>query len=328
MVTITEIAQALGVTPSTVSRALSGSPRVKEDTRRAVEQKARELGYERNVMASNLRKGRSDIVGIVVPRIHREFFSNVIGGAEAVLNEAGYNLLICQTYERFDAEVKALQTLRNNRVAGVLLSHAIEVQGSAHVKEALSGIPLVQFDRVFPDLPGTKIVSNNFEGAYEATTHLIDQGFRRIGTLAGYMTSEAYVQRLQGYRQALKDHGLEPQGSIEYLDTIVRETGHEAAMKALDAGCDALYSAGDFSALGAIDALKERCVRRFGIVGTANESFTALMSPSMSSLALNPYEMGRQAAQAFIAGAPESTIVVPMELIIRESSNPQTIWQK
>ncbi len=103
MVTISDIAAALGVTPSTVSRALSGSPRVKEETRLAVERMAAALGYERNIVASNLRKGKSDIVGIIVPRIHREFFSNCIGGAEAVLNAAGYNVLICQTHEQFDA---------------------------------------------------------------------------------------------------------------------------------------------------------------------------------------------------------------------------------
>ncbi len=326
MTTITEIAAALGINQATVSRALSGSPRVKEETRRAVERKAAELGYERNVVASNLRKGRSDIVGIVVPRIHREFFSNVIGGAEAVLNEAGYNVLICQTHERFDAELKALQTLRNYRVAGVLLSHAIGSADGSHILPALGGIPLVQFDRVFSELPGSKIVSNNFDGAYLATRHLLDQGFRHIGTLAGYMNSEAYVQRLEGYRQALRDAGMQP--GPEYPDTIVRETGYEACKKALAAGCDALYSAGDFSALGAIDALRENGVRRFGIVGTANESFTALMSPSVSSLALNPYEMGRQAALAFLGGAQDGVVVVPMELKIRESSNINTIWQK
>lgn len=324
MVTISDIAAALGVTPSTVSRALSGSPRVKEGTRVAVEKMAAEMGYERNIVASNLRKGRSDIVGIIVPRIHREFFSNVIGGAESILESAGYCVLICQTHERFDAEVKALRTLRNNQVAGVLLSHAIGSDNSRHVREALGDrIPLVQFDRVFSDLPGAKVVSNNFEGAYQATRHLIEQGYRHIGTLAGYMNSEAYVARLEGYRQALRDSGLPLDESVVYYDTIVPETGREAGLKALDAGCDALYSAGDFSALGAIQALQSRGLRipeDFGIVGTADESFTALMTPSMSSLALNPFEMGRQAAQAFLSGE-EGSVVVPMELKVRDSSN-------
>ena len=324
MVTISDIAAALGVTPSTVSRALSGSPRVKEETRIAVEQLAAEMGYERNVVASNLRKGRSDIVGVIVPRIHREFFSNVIGGAESILNAAGYSVLICQTHEQFDAEVKALRTLRNNQVAGVLMSHSIGSMDGSHILEALGErIPLVQFDRVFADLPGAKVVSNNAEGAYQATAHLVAQGYRRIGTLAGYMNSAAYAARLDGYRQALKDNGLPVDESIVYYDTIVRETGFEAGLKALEAGCDALYCAGDFCALGAIEAVRSKCLRipeDFGVVGTANESFTALMTPSMSSLALNPFEMGRQAAQAFLAGE-EGTVVVPMELKIRASSS-------
>ena len=137
------------------------------------------------------------------------------------------------------------------------------------------------------------------------------------------MNSEAYVARLEGYRQALRDCGREVDESVVFIDTIVPETGHEACLKALDAGCDALYSAGDFSALGAIEAARSRGLRipaDFGIVGTANESFTALMTPSMSSLALNPFEMGRQAAQAFLSGE-EGTIVVPMELKVRESSS-------
>lgn len=324
MVTISDIAAALGVTPSTVSRALSGSSRVKEETRLAVERKAAEMGYERNIVASNLRKGRSDIVGIIVPRIHREFFSNCIGGAESILEEAGYCVLICQTHERFEAEVKALRTLRNNQVAGVLISHAIGTEDSSHIADILGDrIPLVQFDRVFSDLPGAKVVSNNFQGAYVATKHLIDQGYKRIGTLAGYMNSEAYAARLAGYREALLDAGLEGDESIIYYDTIVRETGYEAGLKAIEAGCDALYSAGDFSALGAIEAARSKGIRipeDFGIVGTANESFTALMTPSMSSLALNPFEMGRQAAQAFLSGDGE-TRVVPMELKVRTSSS-------
>ena len=324
MVTISDIAAALGVTPSTVSRALSGSPRVKEETRLAVERMAAEMGYERNIVASNLRKGRSDIVGIIVPRIHREFFSNCIGGAESILEAAGYCVLICQTHERFEAEVKALRTLKNNQVAGVLMSHAIGSVDGSHVVDILGDrIPLVQFDRVFSVLPGAKVVSDNRDGAYAATQHLIQQGYRRIGTLAGYMNSEAYAARLEGYRAALRDAGLPQDESIVFYDTIVRETGFGAGLKAIEAGCDALYSAGDFSALGAIEAARSKGLRipeDFGIVGTADETFTSLMTPPMSSLALNPFEMGRQAAQAFLSGE-EGTVVVPMELKVRASSS-------
>ena len=331
MVTITDIAQALGITPSTVSRALAGNPRVKEETRRAVEKKAEELGYERNLVAANLRKGRSNIVGIIVPRIHREFFSNVIGGAEKALNQAGYNVLICQTMERKEAELKALKALRNYNVAAVLISHAIESTDSSHIRPALGpSIPLVQFDRVFPDLPGAKIVGANCDGAHTATKHLIDAGYKRIGTLAGYMSSLAYVERLAGYKLALENAGIPYDENIVFYDTIVPETGYKACEKALELGCDALYCAGDFSALGAIQLLKEKGVRipeEFGIVGTANESFTALMSPSMSSMGQHPFEMGQAAALAFLEGRTD-TQVIPMELNARQSSNKNNQWQK
>ena len=235
MVTITDIAASLGVTPSTVSRALAGSSRVKESTRLAVEKRAAEMGYERNVVASNLRKGRSNMVGIVVPRIHREFFSNVIGGAESVLNQAGYNVIICQTMESLDAEIMALKALRNYRVAAVFLSHAIECKNGSHVREVLGNdLPLVQFDRVFPDLPGAKIVGANCEGAFTATKHLISQGYKRIGTIAGFMTSQAFVERLAGYRLALESAGMNFDPSIVFEDSIVRETGYEACKKALE----------------------------------------------------------------------------------------------
>lgn len=325
MTTITDIANALGITPSTVSRALAGNPRVKEETRVAVEKMAKMLGYERNVVAANLRKGQSHIVGIVVPRINREFFSNVIGGAERVLNQAGYNTLICQTLESFDAEIKALKTLKNYRVAGVLLSHAIDALNGDHVKEILEDTPLVQFDRVFPDLPGAKIVGANCEGAFQATMHLIQAGYKRIGTIAGFMTSQAYVERLAGYRLALESAGLPFDPAIVYENAIVRETGYQAGLQAIEAGCDALYSAGAFSALGAIDALKEKGLRipeDFGIVGTSNEGFTSLMNPALSTLNQHPFEMGETAARAFLEGSRE-TQVIPMELIVRQSSKKQ-----
>lgn len=326
MVTITDIAASLGVTPSTVSRALAGNPRVKASTRLAVEKKAAEMGYERNVVASNLRKGRSNMVGIVVPRIHREFFSRVIGGAESVLNQAGYNVIICQTMESLDAEIKALKALRNYRVAAVFLSHAIESKDSSHVKETLGpDTTLVQFDRVFPDLPGAKILGANCEGAFTATKHLIEQGYKRIGTIAGYMTSQAFVERLAGYRLALESSGIQFDPSIVFEDSIVRESGYTACLKAIEAGCDALYSAGAFSALGAVDALREKGIRipdEFGIVATSDESFTSLMIPSLSTLGQHPFEMGQAAANAFLENRT-NTVVIPMDLIVRQSSNKQ-----
>ena len=331
MVTITDIANALGVTPSTVSRALSGSPRVKEATRQAVLEKAEELGYEPNILASNLRRGRSDFVGMIVPRIHREFFSRLIGGAELVLNAAGYNVLICQTNERKDAELRALHTLRKNQVAGVLMSHSFETDDPLMIADALgSRIPLVQFDRVFRSLPGAKVVNDNFESAYAATRHLAANGYRRIAHFAGYETCELFIDRFRGYCKALEDCGLPYDETLVFKDTIVRETGRDAALLALDRGCDAIYSAGAFSALGALDAFRERGLRvpcDIGIVGTSNETFTGVMTPALTTLDQHAFEMGQAAAKAFLFGS-QATTVISMELHIRESSNRNKICQK
>ena len=210
-------------------------------------------------------------------------------------------------------------------MAGVLLSHAIDALNGDHVKEILEDTPLVQFDRVFPDLPGAKVVGANCEGAFQATMHLIQAGYKRIGTIAGFMTSQAYVERLAGYRLALESAGIPFDQSIVYENAIVRETGYEAGLKAIEAGCDALYSAGAFSALGATDALKEKGLHipeDFGIVATSNEGFTSLMSPTLSTLNQHPFEMGETAARAFLEGSRE-TQVIPMELIVRQSSKKQ-----
>ena len=170
MITITDIAHAMGYTPSTVSRALAGSIRVKPETREAIVRKAYEMGYERNALAANLRKGHSDTTGIIVPNINREFFSNAIGGLEITLNGAGLNAMIFQTHERYDMEVKALETLKEHRVAGIFISKALESRDGSHISRIIgNSIPVVQFDRVFSDLNGPKVVNDNFHGAYMAT---------------------------------------------------------------------------------------------------------------------------------------------------------------
>ena len=230
-----------------------------------------------------------------------------------------------------EAEIKALKTLRHYRVAAVMMSHAINAVNGKHVREILGAdMPLVQFDRVFPDVSGAKIVGANCQGAYTATKHLVQAGYRRIGTLAGYMSAMPFVERLAGYRLALADAGMPFDNDIVFMDTIVRETGYQACKKALAAGCDALYCAGDFSALGAVDALREMGVSvpdEFGIVGTANETFTSLMTPSLSSLSQHPYEMGQEAARAFLDSRTD-TVEIPMDLQIRQSSNKNNKWQK
>lgn len=327
--TINDIAKALNVTPSTVSRALAGNTRVSLATREAVRKKAEELGYERNMLASSLRRGTTDTVGMIVPRINRQFFSTVISGVEAILNPAGYNLIICQSHERTGDEHNALLTLLRNQVSGLIISHSLAAEES----DLLTALPkhnfaLVQFDRVYPNLNGVTVTNDNFSGAYQATTHLIKSGYKRIGHLSGDTMSNVYRDRTEGYKKALLDNGMSIDESIIFHDCITRDKGFYGMEKAMQVSCDALYCAGDYAALGAIEYAQNCNINipnEFGIVGTGNENFSELMTPSLTTLEQNAFDIGNRVAQAFLdikngQAIAETNVVVPMRLVVRESS--------
>ena len=328
-VNITDIAREMGVTPSTVSRALSGSPRVKESTRLAVQKKAKEMGYERNIMASCLRKGVTKVVGVIVPRINRQFFSDIISSAESVLREAGYTVIVCQSLEELENEVNALRTLSENRVSGIFISHSIESLEGSHIMELVGdNIRLVQFDRTFSSLPGIKVVNDNEKGGYDATMCLIRSGYKRIGVISGHLTTGIFEERYAGYRRALTESGIEPDESLVFGESLLREDGYAKGKEAIAKGCDAVYCTGDYTSLGVMHAALEAGLRvpeDFGLVGTANEDFTALTTPDISTLEQNPELIGRKAAEAFLSSSEgdEYTVVVPMELIERQSSKKQ-----
>jgi LacI family transcriptional regulator len=329
-VTITDIARAMGVTPSTVSRALAGNERVNLKTRERALKVAGELGYQPNVIASSLRSGRSDTIGMVVPRINRHFFSHVISGVEAILNPAGYNLLISQTHERMEYERKALHTLLRNRVAGIIVSHSVETKEFDHYQEVVDeGVPLVQFDRVSDLVAGPRIVNDNFLGALRSTQHLLRNGCTRIAHFAGALHVNVYQQRFDGYKYALEQAGIEFDSSLVVENCILQEAGAEAVSKfVLPKNVDGIFAASDFSALGAIKKLKELNIgipEEIKISGFANEPFAEMVDPTLTSVEQNAFEMGNQVARAIIdnIGKEEflnEEIHVPVRLIQRQSS--------
>lgn len=329
-VTITDIAQELGITPSTVSRALAGSSRVRSDTRQRVLKTATAMGYQPNVLASSLRSGNSLTIGMVVPRINRNFFSHVISGVEAVLNPAGYQLLISQTHENYELERKAVQSLLSNQVGGVIISHSVETKTFGHLHSVLEeGVPLVQFDRVATELPGLKVVNDNFLGALRSTQHLIRSGCRQIAHFAGALHVNVYQERFNGYKYALEQAGIDYDPALLIENCIIQETGAEAVRELIsDKKIDAIFSASDYSALGALRELKKMKVpvpEDVCVTGFANEPFAELIDPSLTSVEQNAFEMGGQVARAIIE-QPERDMTrneevhVPVRLIARESS--------
>lgn len=334
-VTISDIAKELGVTPSTVSRALSNSPRVNEKTRKKIQQAAQKMGYHQNVMAASLRKGTSGSIGMIVPRINRHFFSNAVSGVERIVNPAGYNLLIYQTEELYAKELEGINTFMKNRVAGVIISLATETKDFSHLQSLIDrGIPLVQFDRVNDAIAGPKIVNDNFNGGYLAVKHLIKSGYKRIAHLTGAVHMNVYRERMNGYMEALKDNGIHFDPSMVFDNAITRESGIAAVEKVLQTGADAIFCAGDYSALGVMQELKRLNIQipsQMGLVGLANEPFSEIISPSLTTVELNAFEIGNRAANALVQLLEKSdyamnhTEIVPVRLIVRESSMPNPI---
>ena len=329
-ITIKDIAKQLGVTASTVSRALAGNTRIAASTRKRVVETATAMGYEPNIIASSLRKGKSDIIGMIVPGINRSYFSKVISGVEEILNPAGFNLIISQTHESFANEKRAIQVLLRNRVGGIIMSLSVQTTEFDHLKDVgKQGVPLIQFDRICKDIGGTKIVNDNYMGAYLAVKHLLKSGYQKIAHFSGSLRLNVYLERLKGYKSALEESGIEYDETLVFENSITREVGRvniEIAVKEL--GADALFSSSDYSALGALDKLKELKVNvpeDFGVVGFSNEPFAELMHPTLSSVEQNPHEMGNRIAKSVIKAIRGEkdieNINIPIRLIVRESSS-------
>ncbi len=337
LVTIHDIARELNISASTVSRALHDHPRISQATRDAVHKVAKKYSYQPNVMASSLRQGRSKTVGVVVPRINRNFFANVIGGMEEVLAASAYHLMICQTHEKLDDEKAAIQTLVNARVEAILLSVSLETTLGDHLSSLKDkGIRLFFFDRILESVNAGSVMVDDRLGAYLNVKHLIEQGYRRIIHVAGAEQINIYSARKRGYEDAMKEAGIEAEPGWIMEKPLVLEGGEEAFRDAMNLKekPDAFFCAGDFAALGVMQAALKAGLRipgDLGITGFANEPFTAFLKPSLTSVDQRGAEMGKIVAEMFMEcsknnknnSSPEcKKIVLEPRLIIRESSLP------
>ena len=332
-ITIHDIARMLNISASTVSRALSGNPRISKSTRDKVKKLAGKLNYQPNVVATNLRTGKSKTIGIVVPHINRNFFSNVIGGIEQTASNAGYRVIITQTYELYEKEVENIMALMNARVDGILVSVSGGTKTFGHFELVKKrGMPLLFFDRTIDEIETSRVMIDDFMGAYKAVRHLIEEGFKKIAHFAGPRHINIYKKRWMGYQEALKEGGLKSADEFLFIDNLTEEKGWKAAAKLmkLKNRPDAIFSASDISALGAIKYLREhgyRIPEDMAIVGFANEPFTSIMEPGLTSVEQKGYLIGVSVANLFFEEIqqqgetrPFKKIIIEPELIIRKSS--------
>ncbi len=336
--TIHDIAKALNIAASTVSRALNNNPLISEATRKRIEQTAQEMGYLPNSLAANLRTRRTNTIGVIVPLINRHFFSSVISGIEEVAYSQGFAVTISQSNDNFEKEATIANTLIANRVDGVIASLGMQTEDIGHfLQYQKRNIPLVFFDRVCDQIETDKIVVDDYTGGYIATRHLIDQGGTRIAHIGGPLNLKIYRDRMEGYRSALREAGLHCDSKLLLHNSLTLTDGTRAVERLFSGRQkpDALFCANDTTALSAI-----LWFRKHGIivpddvlvVGFSNEPFSEVVTPSISTIRQPGFEMGQKAAELLMAQihrkeAPihYQTITMPTELIVRESSTKRII---
>tara|TARA_B100000809_G_scaffold266760_2_gene331318 strand:- start:53144 stop:54307 length:1164 start_codon:yes stop_codon:yes gene_type:complete len=331
--TIKDIANVLGLTPSAVSKALNNHPRISEKTKVSVQQVAKNLDYQPNYLASALRSGKSNLVGVIIPRANSSFFSAVLESIENVLNREGYNIIISQSYESFEKECRNIDTLLFTQVDGIIASLANETKDfSYYEKIKARGIPLVLFDRGENDLGVDYIGIDDYESSHMVVDHLVKQNCKRIAHIGGFSHTRIFKNRIRGYRDALEKHRLPLDEDLIFECNLTKKNGRRIMEELLqhENRPDAVYVAGDYAALGALEYLKENTIKvpeDIAIVGFGNEPFTSLVSPSITTIEQHSLEIGKLTAEAFLRRIKESDtppvlnkIILDAELIVRDSS--------
>jgi LacI family transcriptional regulator len=330
---ITDLARQLNISVSTVSRALNGHNAISEATVKRVTSLAKELGYQPNSLASGLRKGRSNMLGVVVPHIDGNFFSQVVKGIEAAASKAGYHVLICQSNEDVGHERENLETLMNAQVEGILVSLSRTTREVKHFEKVRKrDIPLVFFDRILEGYDVSAVVLDDRAGGYRATKHLLEQGYQRIAHFSGPQHLNIYKYRRQGYEDALREYNLPVSEELIISGDMTIEDGKVAMRQllALPSPPDAVFSGSDFSAVGALEVLNERGLRvpqDMGLVGFSNELFSRLTVPQITSIDQHCELMGRSATRLLLQimeerephFAPRHVVLQP-DLFVRASS--------
>lgn len=331
--TLKDIAKKLGVSVSTVSRALRNHPDIHIETRQAVADVAKELDYFPDPHAQSLKGGKSNTIGIIVPEIRHHFFSAVISGIEKVAYANNYTIMVCQSHESSERERLNLQALISQRVAGLLISIAEDSEDMSHFSKLKKhGTPAVFFDRTHKDLTDTnKVVVNDYEGAYKLVTHLIEKGYTRIAHLAGPEAVSISTLRHAGYRDALNDSNIGYDQDLVIRGGYREENGLQGTCKLLEMEQqpDAIFAVNDPVAMGAFTMLKEQGIKipsEIALAGFCDNYFSSLIEPQLTTVFQPANSIGEKAAELIIKciesdeELPPTTINLETKLMIREST--------
>lgn len=336
-ITIKTIAKELGVSTSTVSKALRDSHEISSETKKKIQAYANLYNYKPNNLALQLRNQKTKVIGVILPKIVHHFFSTVIMGIEEGANKKGYNIMVCFSNESYKKEVETLKVLSNGSVDGLIVSisnETLENKDYKHFVDLVSEeIPLVLFDRVVDEILCDKVVVDDVGAGYKATTHLIENGRKKIALLTTPSHVNVGTLRRQGYEKALIDAYIRPNKNL-IVEIDEKKDIKSQIQKVFKEGIDAVFAVNEIYAANAMRIAKEKGLNipsEISIIGFTDGLISEYSSPSITTIAQHGFTMGIQTVELLIERIENETevykpkkIVISSDLKIRESTKPSS----
>ena len=330
MVSIKDVAEAAGVSTATVSRVLSNGQHVRPEVRARVMAAVERLGYRPNLVARSLRSQHSNTLGLIVSDIRNPFFTSISRAVEDAAYEQGFSVLLCNTDENPEKETIYLNLLRDENVAGIIVSPTR--QTVARFTSSNLNIPTVVIDRSMPNADVDVVLLDNVDAGYRLTTHLIENGYRHIGILCGEASTTGR-ERQAGYEKALRAHELTSAAEhVKYIQPRI-EDGYAATLKMLDTAqpLDALVTTNSLLGAGALQAMRERKLSipdDIALVTFDETTWASLVQPAITLIAQPTYEIGKTATELLMQriadpNRPTRQVMLKGQLLVRESSAPR-----
>lgn len=333
-VTMKEIAKKLGVSVSTISRALQDSPELHPETKRKIVEMAKEMNYQPNLLAQSLRISRTKTLGVIVPEITSHFFGSCVSGIQDTANSRGYNVMICQSNESIEQEKANIKSLVSSQVDGLLISLSRETNHYEHLYELYDReIPFVLFDRVNEDIPVSKITFNDVGGAYQVTKYLLETGCRRIMYVSGPEDLYISKKRKEGYLRALSEYGLGEEADLIKITDLTYEGNVRAAQEiaAMNPRPEAVFCMIDPLAVDVLTVWKSMGIKipeDISLAGFTNNPTSAVVEPPLTTVSQPGYEMGKLSVSHLldqldgVASDDPISIVLETTLVPRKSTKP------
>jgi len=335
-VSLNKISEILGISKSTVSKALNNYADVSPDTRKKVLDLAEELNYKPNVFAQNLRSQESKIIGLIIPEIVHYFFSTIISGVVETAENFGYSVIVVQSNDDYKGEVKQLKLLLDKNVDGILLSLADNTIHFSHIKDIIKeGIPFVLYDKISKLIECNKVVIDDVKAAQMATQHLIDTGCKKIAIIRNHLKSQTTIDRHKGYKKALLENDM-------LYDKCIDFEGHDVSFNAgkiaADTICenhkeiDGVFAVTDLLAIGALGSFREHGIAvpdQVSVIGFSNWFLSQITTPHLSTVDQPGFEIGKTSFNLLYQEiqnkkkkitVPSQTVVIPTTVISREST--------